>query len=180
MSHWLPHSVQQPIWKVSTLASPFPPFIPPLPRTHSRMLCCRHPFTVPRRGGCLIWVCSICKQFYTGVVRKAIPAAKGLVSRSVIHPTTSVPDPFRTVNRMLSIGVRFKTADSCTVSDFVERRYYCVTVNGTPGCCPNGKTCTGTPPPPPPPPPPQCATPGYVVCPGENFCCRASTYSFCN
>ena len=48
--------------------------------------------------------------------------------------------------------------------------YYCTVVNGQKGCCKNGKICTsgggggGS----------ECATSGYVLCPGENFCCRMS------
>ena len=45
-------------------------------------------------------------------------------------------------------------------------RYTCAVVNGQSGCCPNGQNCNT----------PQCATPGYVVCSGENFCCRMSLF----
>ena len=51
-------------------------------------------------------------------------------------------------------------------SDF-ERRYYCTVVNGQRGCCENGKTCTSS-------STPECTTTGYVLCSGENFCCRKS------
>jgi len=52
-------------------------------------------------------------------------------------------------------------------SDFVECRYYCTAVNGQRGCCENGKICTST-------STPECTTTGYVLCSGENFCCRKS------
>lgn len=65
---------------------------------------------------------------------------------------------------------KFQKSHPCLIfSDLVACRRYCVVVNGERGCCLNGKTCTGdtnT---------PQCTTSGYVVCPGENFCCRTFT-----
>ena len=57
--------------------------------------------------------------------------------------------------------------------DFVGFRYYCTVVNGKRGCCPNGKTCTCD-------PPPKCTNPNYVLCPGENFCCRGFTFIVMN
>ncbi|KAG9099854.1 hypothetical protein FRC06_004771, partial [Ceratobasidium sp. 370] len=38
----------------------------------------------------------------------------------------------------------------------------CVIINGQPGCCPIGQTCT---------PPPVCQDAGYSLCPDEKFCC---------
>ena len=45
--------------------------------------------------------------------------------------------------------------------------YFCDVVEGQQGCCPNGETCTtgggGN---------DECANTDYVLCPGEDFCCR--------
>ncbi|KAJ8516413.1 hypothetical protein ONZ45_g6294 [Pleurotus djamor] len=44
------------------------------------------------------------------------------------------------------------------VTGCCEQGYYCDVVQGIPGCCRNGRICTGIPPPPPPPPPPVIRT----------------------
>ncbi|PFH53636.1 hypothetical protein AMATHDRAFT_54859 [Amanita thiersii Skay4041] len=41
---------------------------------------------------------------------------------------------------------------------------YCGTFDGQPGCCPNGRTCSG-------PPPGPCTFADEEPCPGQDFCC---------
>ena len=59
-------------------------------------------------------------------------------------------------------------------SDSAWCRFYCSVVEGVRGCCQNGQTCTQNT------APPECTNPGYVLCPGENFCCRTSTLTTLN
>jgi len=56
-------------------------------------------------------------------------------------------------------------------SNSVVCRYYCGMVDNVPGCCLKGQTCTDIT------APPECTDPGYNLCPGENFCCRTSTFT---
>jgi len=51
----------------------------------------------------------------------------------------------------------------CTPSGCCPATHYCDSSGGVTGCCRNGQTCSG--------PPVGCATPSYVQCPGETFCC---------
>jgi len=87
--------------------------------------------------------------------------------------------------RMLSIRVsllfeclRRKTDGTDPLN--VVASYYCTVVNGKKGCCRDGKICTsgggddgvssgggdG-----------ECTNSGYVPCAGDDFCCRACSYS---
>ena len=96
-----------------------------------------------------------------GVAKPLIPVAKEILVVRPVKVAAAVEDAVSrgTYQSLPTLG-RF--------SDLVGCRYYCTVVNGKRGCCPNGKNCNGD-------PPPKCTKPNYVLCPGENFCCRGFT-----
>jgi len=88
-----------------------------------------------------------------------VVAQENLVAPAVIAAALAEgaanPGTFRKEKNTLAFEMVF--------SDPVESRYHCAVVNGKSGCCKNGYNCSN-----------PCKTPGYVPCPGDNYCCRMS------